>query len=141
MPSREERVFSAWLIVHQAEDLPGQWVAHCLDFDAVTQGNSLGDAVRMAYDAVGILVLDDLSHGLDPYGRRAPQSYWDELYAMLEKSTPSKETIESLSRKQSKIHWVACQISVHCEWTVTDHEERTTRCSMPIAFETPVNAA
>jgi hypothetical protein len=39
------------VLVFEAEDLPGTWVAHILDCDVVTQGTSPGDAIDMALDA------------------------------------------------------------------------------------------
>ena len=63
-----------------AEDVPGIWVAHCLDFDVVSQGTSLSDAMGMIREAVELTVIDDLGRGLDPHLRRAPKEEWDAFW-------------------------------------------------------------
>ena len=65
-----------WLKVSRARDVPGEWVAHCLDFDVVTQGNSRAHALRMVREAVEIVVREDLAAGRNPHARRAPPEFW-----------------------------------------------------------------
>lgn len=73
-----------WLWVKAAPDVPGQWVAHCLDLDLVTQGDSPEHALRMLQDAVALTVFDDLRSGHDPAARpKAPKEDWDEMFDML----------------------------------------------------------
>ncbi len=67
--------FTFWFIAHEAHDLPGQWVTHCLDLDLVSQGSSVGDALENICDAVS-MVLEE-GH-LDRY-KRAPERDWDLL--------------------------------------------------------------
>lgn len=65
-------------LIHQEKSLEGQWVAHCLNLDLVSQGNSPAHAIRMILEATSIAVLDDLEAGLDPAGRpSAPKELWD----------------------------------------------------------------
>lgn len=55
-----------------------QWVAHCLDLDIISQGNSIDHATEMLREAVGMSVWDDLES--DTYTRqtKAPPEYWQE---------------------------------------------------------------
>ncbi len=77
------RVFNLWVVVRPAEDLANQWVAHCLDLDVVTQGTSFGHAMEMAFEAVSMVVADDIVAGRDPLSRRAPEKFWEELHAIV----------------------------------------------------------
>lgn len=82
------RVFQYWVKLVPAPDVPGEWVAHCLDFDVVTQGHGLFHAMTMAHEAVAMVVLDDLEHGHDPTTRRAPKVFWNEMYEVLQRARP-----------------------------------------------------
>ena len=77
------RIFDLWVVVKPAEDVPGEWVAHCLDIDVVTQGRDAFHAMGLAAEAISLTVVDDLENGREPGLRRAPQEFWTELYAML----------------------------------------------------------
>lgn len=66
------------VLLTRCEDLPDQWAAHCLEFDLVTQGSSIEDAMSMATEAVAQAVVDDLERGLDPFDRpSAPDEDWE----------------------------------------------------------------
>ena len=82
------KTYNLWLTVRRAPDLPGQWLAHCLDLDVMTQGNSLAHAIEMAREAVRMVIEDDLDAGRDPLDRRAPEEDWTELYAVLDHLHP-----------------------------------------------------
>ena len=41
-----------WILIERVEDIPGEWVAHCLDFDAVMQGSSIREAFAQLAEAV-----------------------------------------------------------------------------------------
>lgn len=45
-----------WFIFEPSQDLPEKWVAHCLDLDVVTYGNSIVDARRMVLEACKIVI-------------------------------------------------------------------------------------
>ena len=64
-------------VFKRADDVPGEWVGHCLDLDVVTQGTSLEHVLSMLGEACFMTVCDDVRSGRDPLDRRAPQSYWD----------------------------------------------------------------
>ena len=80
-----ERVaFSGWVYISRAESVPGEWIAHCLDFDIVTQGSSPQQALAMAREAVEMCIADDLNSGLNPFERRADPEDWAPLYRLFE---------------------------------------------------------
>lgn len=87
------------VLVSRAPDLPGQWIAHCLDLDLVTQGTSIEDALRMAKEMIHLTVEDDVERGLDPFERpMAPDEDWDRMLRVLRRGrsastlTPSERT-------------------------------------------------
>jgi predicted RNase H-like HicB family nuclease len=84
-----ERLYNFWVLVKPAEDVPGQWLAHCLEVDVVTQGDSIKHVLDMISEAVPMVVEEDLSTGRDPHERRAPKEYWNELYQLLNDSEPT----------------------------------------------------
>jgi predicted RNase H-like HicB family nuclease len=76
-------VFASWIVVEPAEDIPGLWVSHCLDFDVISQGETPQDAIDAVTEAVAMTVVDDLHSDLDPSERRAPAEFWDRLVHIL----------------------------------------------------------
>jgi predicted RNase H-like HicB family nuclease len=81
-------VYTAWIVLSPAEDLPSKWVAHALDFDVVTHGDSAEHAYRMAAEAVEMVLTDDLRDGVDPYARRAPEDCWKPLLDIFDNGEP-----------------------------------------------------
>jgi predicted RNase H-like HicB family nuclease len=77
-------VYAAWIVIFPAEDVPGTWVAHALEFDVVTQGSNAEDAYAMATEAVTMVLTEDLREGRDPYARRAPDECWKPLREMFD---------------------------------------------------------
>jgi predicted RNase H-like HicB family nuclease len=66
------------VLIRPARDLPGQWVAHCLNWDLVSQGESPSHATRMIAEAVLLAIEEDLAADLDPNGRKpAPAELWE----------------------------------------------------------------
>ena len=73
-----------WLLFSQSTEIEGQWIAHCLNFDIVTQGKSLKDAYEMACEAIEMTVRDDLEAGRDPRDRKTtPKEDWDLLDCLI----------------------------------------------------------
>jgi len=70
-----EQTYHVLVRFFRDEDFPG-WTAHVLHLDAVTHGESLQEAIDMALEAAGELIVDDLNAGLDPSERAAPQEEW-----------------------------------------------------------------
>jgi predicted RNase H-like HicB family nuclease len=65
------------ILIREAEDLPGCWVAHCLDWDVVTQGESPLAAAESIAEALALVAQTDIADGLDPDERRsAPAEAW-----------------------------------------------------------------
>ena len=65
------------VLVRPASDVEGQWVAHCLNWDVVTQGDSPNHAVLMMADALELVIeaddRDDFDSELRP---SAPAELW-----------------------------------------------------------------
>ncbi len=83
-----DRRFHFWVAVREAEDLPGSWVAHCLDVDVVSAGTSPKHALAMVLEAVGLVVIDDLVHGREPTQRTAPAADWSEFHRIMQTAKP-----------------------------------------------------
>ena len=49
----DERVYNIWVIACPSKSIEGQWVAHALEFDVVSQGNSLEHAILWSSAAMG----------------------------------------------------------------------------------------
>jgi predicted RNase H-like HicB family nuclease len=65
------------VLIREAEDLPGCWVAHCLDWDVVTQGDSPLAAAEAIVEALALVAEADLAEGVDPNERcSAPVENW-----------------------------------------------------------------
>jgi predicted RNase H-like HicB family nuclease len=77
---------NVWILIERAGDLPGVWIAHCLDFDVVTQGRSLRHAFAMAQEAVEMTMSADLKADRDPRERRAPSKRWAHLWDVVERA-------------------------------------------------------
>jgi predicted RNase H-like HicB family nuclease len=92
-------VFTSWVMVEPAEDIPGVWVGHCLDFDVISQGDSLQNAIDSVTEAVAMTVIDDVQNGLDPGERRAPSEFWERLAQILKHGERVKISDLSGNRK------------------------------------------
>lgn len=91
------RIQNLWVLFRPSEQIAGEWIAHCLELDVVTQGTSLRHAGEMIMEAVKMVLDEDLRAKLDPFRRRerTPQEAWDELEALLHGgSLDVMETIE-----------------------------------------------
>lgn len=66
------------VLVRREPGLDGQWVAHCLSWDLVSQGDTPSDAMKMLSEAIGMVIEDDQAEGSDPSERpAAPEEFWD----------------------------------------------------------------
>lgn len=83
----ERKVFTGWVYITRAEDVAGCWVAHCLEYDIVSMGDSPQDALANVREAVGIALADDLNNDLDPSSRRAPDEEWAPLLSLFDRAT------------------------------------------------------
>lgn len=114
-----ELIAELFLLVRPAPDVAGQWVAHCLDFDVVSQGNSPIHALHMMMEATTIVVADDLARGADPFARKAPDSDFDEFMAIRK----AAQRIASFDEVPPNAI-IACNVRVHLtmQKTVIEHE-------------------
>lgn len=72
---KNEKLFTA--LISPSKQLEGQWIAHCLELDVVTQGCSIPNAIEMIAEAIVLCITDDIENGLDPLKRkRAPYEFW-----------------------------------------------------------------
>lgn len=60
--------------VFPAEDVPGQWVAHVIELDLITQGNSLRHALEMAGEAIEIVTEEPAK--LESLQATSPPTSW-----------------------------------------------------------------
>src|SRR5580693_956433 len=94
-----EKTYNAWVLVEPSEDLTDQWVAHCLDFDVVTQSHDVESAFAMAAEAVASVLVDDLLAGRNPLERRAPEECWKAFYDVMSHGAPATaETLKNPPR-------------------------------------------
>lgn len=84
--------FNLWVLVTPAEDVPGEWVGHCLDLDVVSQGVSSESALEATKEAVLMVLRDALGEDRHPMEgrRRAPQGYWNQLSLVLRDGVTSE---------------------------------------------------
>lgn len=114
------RVFNLWVVARPAEDLPDQWVAHCLDLDVVSQGTTFQHAMEMVFEACSMVVSDDIVAGRDPSSRRAPQSFWDELHSIVSRGqvVPFQALLAGADRR---FRVIAGQMELRVELEPIDH--------------------
>jgi hypothetical protein len=67
-------------VIYPAPDLPGEWVAHCLELDLVTQGTGALHACEMMNEAIRMVAEERIAMGLPPFEfRSAPPEAWQRL--------------------------------------------------------------
>jgi hypothetical protein len=75
-----ENFYNLSMHFHRPHDLQSVWVVHVLDFDVITQGDDLHNALQMAVEAAALVVQWDVGAGKDPADRRAPPKDWDAFF-------------------------------------------------------------
>ena len=71
-------------VLTPCKDIPGEWLAHCLTTDIITQGAGLQQACEALGEALQLCAGDDADNGRDFYDRKpAPTEYWVEAVAAL----------------------------------------------------------
>jgi len=110
-----EREYNLWIVVRPPEeDAPGQWLAHCLELDTMSQGNSFEHALEMIFEAIVMVVNDDRLAGREPLERRAPKEFFEELYAVLAHGKKVSMTdLKKLSNDGKLTALCATQIELH----------------------------
>jgi predicted RNase H-like HicB family nuclease len=120
-------VFTSWVVVEPAEDIPGVWVGHCLDFDVISQGNSPQNAIQSVTEAVAMTVIDDVQNGLDPGERRAPSEFWERLAQVLKHGERVK--ISELTGNRKVV--VATELTLILERIRQDNAEDFSQFNVP----------
>ncbi len=82
------KTYNLSMLFSRAGDLPSAWVAHVLDFDLVTQGDTLQHAMAMALEATALVAKWDVEQGKDPLDRRAPDAEWARFYEIAQHGQP-----------------------------------------------------
>lgn len=95
----ERRDYPCWFIVEPAPDVAGNWVAHCLEFDTLSQAEDPATAIKLLLESTTQIVLDDLCADADPLERRAPadDDGWALLRFVSEQPSRRVSTFEELS--------------------------------------------
>lgn len=78
-----------WVLIRPSKDVSGQWVAHCLNLDLISQGSSPEHARDMIREAAASTLAYDLKAGRNPLEHRsASQELWEELRFVMTKGRP-----------------------------------------------------
>ncbi len=85
----ETQQLGIWVVLQPCKDIPGEWLAHCLNYDLYSQGHSLRHAVAMLIEALGLVLVEELKEGRMLEERRAPAQYWDEMFEVLRQGRSS----------------------------------------------------
>lgn len=74
----QTKFYNLSMLFQRCDDVPGEWSVHILDFDVLSQGNSLQHALSMAIEAALVVVEAETEMGLDPRSHRAPDESWQQ---------------------------------------------------------------
>lgn len=104
-----------WVYFERDPSLGGIWVAHVLELDLITQGESLFEAFELAQDAATTLLADVIER--DPTQlselfekRRAPQEDWDKLWTLFQRA--AMQPIANILRSEADFSAMGTQIKV-----------------------------
>jgi predicted RNase H-like HicB family nuclease len=76
------------VLVQAARDVAGQWLAHCLNWDVVTQGDSPNHAIAMMCEALDLVIEADEDDDFDSSTRpAAPIELWREFSSIQNNGT------------------------------------------------------
>jgi len=113
------RVFSGWVYIVQDEELPHIWVAHCLDYNIVSQGSTPMEAYEMVREAMQYALSEDLKRGLDPEARRneCDAEDWQPLYGLFDnhRKIPVGSVDESAQQKTASRFAIPISVDVAAE--------------------------
>lgn len=103
---------NCWFLLERAEDLPDTWSVHCLELDVITFGDSLEEGLRMGLEAAQMTLRADLAAGLDTRRRRAPEEYWQKLYALMAAPARRHLPVNLLNASEREVRIVAANLEV-----------------------------
>lgn len=67
-------------LIYPADDVPGEWIAHCLDLDIVSQGTNAPHALEMLCEAIKLSVQWAIEENRPPLEMRAaPAEAWEKF--------------------------------------------------------------
>lgn len=68
-------------VIYPSLEVNGQWVAHCLPIDLVSQGNDPAHAIEMIAEAIEMVAEHHVSEGREPFAgmETAPLECWEML--------------------------------------------------------------
>jgi hypothetical protein len=103
---------TAWVVAFPAPDVPGEWLAHCLEPDVMSQGRTLRHALEMLKEAVDLVLREDFGAGLDPFDRKAPAADWQDFTSHVQLSR--FETLDQLYAEADAgdLEWMAAQLGI-----------------------------
>lgn len=123
------RTFSLNFFFRRSEEVPGQWLAHCLDVDVVTYGNSLKHALDMAREAVDLVIKDDLASGLEPMERSAPREEWESVLRRVNGAGMKAYRLSELLKHDAAVSFV--YVSLVVAYHRIDHQEHSHKLGAP----------
>jgi predicted RNase H-like HicB family nuclease len=118
-PSESSRTYNLWVVLHPSADLAGQWVAHSLELDVVSQGNSPEQAIEMVAEACAMVVVEDIAHGRDPLSRRAPDEFWTELTMIVNRGKQMRISEIKRLHAGAAIKAIAAQVMLNIAFGMT----------------------
>ena len=62
-----------WMLLKEAPDVPGEWLAICPKLGMITQGTGPKHAAHMGVEAIEMLWTHDIRAGKDPFAREDPE--------------------------------------------------------------------
>lgn len=129
------RTYNLWVVVRPAPDLPKTWVAHCLDLDVISQGDSPLHAIDSVFEAVRMTVDSDLERGADPFARRAPEENWTDLWSIVRRG----DRTPTLSAARQR-HLLAAAAHVQLRLRAGARRLGAPAWEAPLYFAEPVRA-
>lgn len=123
------RTFALNFFFRRSDELPGQWVAHCLDVDVVTYGNSLRHALEMLREAVDLVVVEDLSTGLEPLERSAPREEWEAMIRCVNGAETRAYPLSELLEREETVRFAVVPVVV--AYHRVDHREHMHQLGTP----------
>jgi predicted RNase H-like HicB family nuclease len=97
------------VLIQRAADVPGQWVAHCLNVDVMSQGDSPLDARDSLLEAFQIVFEHEIDCGRNPLDRKAaPQEYFDLWNRVMQHGRPGNFSETAVDASTAYIATMLC---------------------------------
>ena len=81
------RIYKFLVLVEREGSIAGKWLAHVPEIGWVTMGDSVADAVDMAREGLGEIVVGDLNVGRDPNARTPATEYLQRCWEIMKTGT------------------------------------------------------